>query len=401
MWVGLVFLRLFDVRFSVRARRMQSLGALGILLAALLLTHLPAYAAAATGGYATEFRKQYGGWANFLRGEAGSLVTTEGAGRKGETRPAMMPKPGRKPGQKPDRTTLPRVSWDTFTSFSSDKSALFVLTYVPIVMYTMLVGWAGFSVVRHMFARTFTLDQKSTVSLLLLGASLTTFAQFFFFRPDRPHLSEFMPGYIVAAVSTVWLLPGLFRGIAAAILGCQMALFGWFALDHYSAGTIAARITIKENKRVLFEGANGVRVNVHQKTYAELEGIRKAVAEHSKPGEWLVCYPYQPGYNVMTDRPSYERELYNDNATAPRNWSRETIEKMQEKQPAIVIIDDRAINQVEASRFSKWAAPVYKHVRNTYGLIGKIETIEIYGRDTPAESASASDGPGTGGVKNP
>jgi hypothetical protein len=187
-------------------------------------------------------------------------------------------------------------------------------------------------------------------------------------------------------VSVVCLLQGAFRWVIGAILASQLALFGWFALDHYSAGTIAARTTIKKNKRALFEGANGVRVNVHQKTYAELEGIRKAVVEHSKPGDWMVCYPYQPGYNVMTDRRSYERELYNDNATAPRNWSKMTIANLTEKQPSVVIIDDRPINQVEASRFSKWAAPVYKFVKNTYGLVAKLGTIEIYSRDTPPEA---------------
>ncbi len=392
MWVGLVALRLFDVRFTNRDRWLQAAGAFGLLIAALLLTHLPAYAAARGSGYGTEFRQQYKGWANFLRGEAGSLVSTDGAPVKSVKRPAMMPKPGRKPGQKPDRTTLPRVNWDTFISFASDKSALFLLTYFPPLIYAILVGWAAISVARQMLARTFTLDQRSTVALLLLGASLTTFAQFFFFRPDRPHLSEFMPGFIVSAVSTVWMLPGILRRIAGGILACQIALFGWFALDHYSAGTIAARTTIKRNKRVLFNGANGVRVKVHQKTYAELEGVRKAVTDHSKPGEWLVCYPYQPGYNVMTNRPSYERELYNDNATAPRDWWKITIANMQDKQPAVVIIDDRAINQVEASRFSRWAAPVYEYVKNTYGLVGKIDTIEIYSRDTPPTAVATDPG---------
>jgi len=81
--------------------------------------------------------------------------------------------------------------------------------------------------------------------------------------------------------------------------------------------------------------------------------------------------------------------LYNDNATAPWAWSRQTVEKMEEKKPAVVIIDDRAINQVEASQFSKWAAPVYKHIKETYGLVGKIDTVEIYSRDTAPPTQAA------------
>jgi hypothetical protein len=380
MWIGLLVFRLFDVRFSFRDRRSQALAGICILLIGIVLTHVPAYIAAMRGGYARDFTRQYSGWANFLKGEAGALVTSETPGARGENAPAIAPKPKR--GPKPDRTTLPRVSWATFTSFSSDKSALFVLTYLPVAMYAVLVIWAAVVVIRGIAKKTFTLDHKAMLALLLLGASLTTFGQFFFFRPDRPHLSEFMPGYVAAMVSVVWLLQGAMRWVIGGVLAMQLALFGWFALDHYSAGTIAARTMIKKNKRVLFEGANGVRVKVHQKTYAELEGVRKAVVEHSKPGDWLVCYPYQPGYNVMTDRRTYERELYNDNATAPRNWSKLTIASMDEKQPAVVIIDDRAINQVEASRFSKWAAPVYKHVKKTYGLVAKVDTIEIYSKDT-------------------
>jgi hypothetical protein len=70
---------------------------------------------------------------------------------------------------------------------------------------------------------------------------------------------------------------------------------------------------------------------------------------------------------------------------------------MEEKQPAVVIIDDRAINQVEASRFSKWAPPVYRYVRKNYGLVAKVETIEIYSRDTapPPDSVSPEE------AKNP
>ena len=391
MWLGLIILRLFDVRFSFRERRNQFFAAIPILFATALVIHVPAYAAAVSGGYSAEFARQYGRWANLLQTEAQGLVATQKPAAKKNDAPAIASRQARKPGVKLDKTTLPRVTWTTFLTFESDKSALFVLTYVPVAIYALLILWAAIGVIRSMLARTFTLDQKSMVALLLLGGSLTTFAQFFFFRPDRPHLSEFMPGYLAAAVSTVWLLPITLRAIAGTVLAAQMALFGWFALDHYSAGTIAARTMVKKNKRMLFEGANGVRVKVHQKTYEELELVRKTVTQHSKPGEWLVCYPYQPGYNVMTDRPTYERKLYNDNATISRDWSGDTIELLTEKKPPVIIIDDRAINQVDGSRFSKWAAPVYNHVKSTYGLVGKVDTIEIYSLDTPPQTDSSSE----------
>jgi hypothetical protein len=118
--------------------------------------------------------------------------------------------------------------------------------------------------------------------------------------------------------------------------------------------------------------------------------------DHAEPGEWVVCYPYQPGYNLMTGRPTYERELYLDNATAPwdpvtglrRNWSREAIRRIEQKRPAVIVIDERAINRIEDSRFSRWAAPVYQYVQANYQSAGVFDTIEVYARNPKPASAA-------------
>ena len=281
------------------------------------------------------------------------------------------------------RDTLPRVDWQTFVSFrEADRSVLFLLTYWPVAIYIALIGWAAVAVLRALARQDFALEQPATLALLLLGGSLTTFPQFFFFRPDRPHLSEFMPGYFVATVCVAMLLTGRrARILVSGLLAVQFGLFGYLALDHYSAGTIAARTRIKPSKRVFFEGANGVRVWVHKKDHVGLEGIRRAVVAHARPDEWVVCYPYQPGYNVMTDRRSYERDLYVDNATKARGWRREAIAGIEAKRPAVIVIDDRAINKVEDSRFSRWAAPVYDYVRTNYHRAGTFDSVEVYARD--------------------
>jgi hypothetical protein len=125
-------------------------------------------------------------------------------------------------------------------------------------------------------------------------------------------------------------------------------------------------------------------VLVHTKERDELETVRKAVVENSKPDDWVVCYPYQPGYNVMTNRPTYERELYEDNATAPRGWSKRAIARIEEKKPAVVIIDDRPINQTEASRFSIWAKRTYAYLQANYEVCAKVDTIEVFRRKPAA-----------------
>jgi hypothetical protein len=379
IWLGLIFLRMFDCRTVPGFGRIaDAIAGAAILGAGALLVLGPATFAAKTGGYGSEFLGQYRHMTDTITGRAGSSGGQDerkpAATAAGETKP-------KKPAPKMDRTELKRVSWETFISFKNeDKWVLFILTYIPVAIFVLLVTWAALRTLGGILTGSFTLNDPGMLGLLLLGGSLTTFPQFFFFRPDRPHLSEFMPGFIVATVSVFFLVKGRWRWLVGGLMAIQFGFFSWFAFDHYSAGTIAARTKIKKNKRKMFEGDNGVRVLVHEKEHAELETVRKAVVENSKPGEWLICYPYQPGYNVMTNRPTYERELYQDNATAEAHWARDAIGRMKEKKPAVVIIDDRSINQNESSRFSKWAPRVHEYLRTNYELFAHVDTIEIYRR---------------------
>lgn len=391
IWLGFIFLRLFDYRTTRGIARLGDVMAgVAILVAGVLLVLGPATIATKVGGYSDEFLARYLKWADDLTDRAESVVVSnEGAPAAAAVPAEAKPK---KPGipKIADRTELRRVTWEKFkTTTNEDTKVLFILTYVPVFIFGMLVTWAALRTLGAIFTGKFTLDHPGMLGLLLLGGSLTTFPQFFFFRPDRPHLSEFMPGFIVATIAVFFLLKGRWRWLVGALMVIQFGFFAWFAFDHYSAGTIAARTKIKKNKRKLFEGENGVRVLVHEKEHKEFETVRKAVAENSKPGDWLICYPYQPGYNVMTNRPTYEKVLYKDNATAEANWSQKAIERFEEKKPAVVIIDDRAINQNEASRFSKWAPRVLEYLRANYEVCGQVDTIEIYRRKTEGAPSAA------------
>jgi hypothetical protein len=371
LWGGFLVLLLFQSGTPFARRAGGALIAAAILLVTVIAAHVPAWLAARSGGYAKEFTAQYGMWIDAISSRARAVAGGEAVSTPG---PAATSAP------KIDRTTLPRMTWSA-AGDAPDKRVLVFLTYLPPLIYALLLAWLAMRILPAVVKGTFALDDPTTLALLVLIASMAAFPQFFFFRPDRPHLSEFMPGYIVATVSAVALLAGRARWTLAALLAAQFGLYGWYALDHYSAGTIAARWDIKKNKRQLFTGANGVRVWVHkEKDFPELEGVRSTVVEHSKPGDWLICYPYQPGYNVMTDRPSYEKNLYQDNATAPRGWARQAIARIEEKKPAVVVIDDRAINKVEASRFSVWAAPVMEHLRANYQSCAKFDAIEVFAR---------------------
>ena len=379
LWGGVLFLSAVDARRGWRA----ALAGLALVAVTCLAVHAPVYAVARAGGYAPEFATQYFGWARFLKNEASAVVVARPQKIPPDPPTAFVPF---QIEQDSARSTLPRVSWSLARSFAApDKSALFVLTYLPLLLYGGLLAWALWAVAAAMLRRDFALDRPATLVLLLLIASLATFPQFFFFRPDRPHLSEFMPGCIVALTSTLLLLPARGRLLAGPLIAVHLGLFAWFALDHYSAGTIAARLGIKKSKRQLFAGENGVRVWVHKdKDWPEFDGVRRLVAEHSQPGDWLICFPYQPGYNVMTDRPTYLHSLYQDNSTTDPGWSPRTLRDLQRRQPAIVIVDDRAMNKVEASKFSVWAQPVYEFLSQHYDLRGTFGTVEVFCRKSAA-----------------
>lgn len=384
LWLGALSLLVLQREQPLGKRLGEALGAMVLVLAAAFFMQVPAYFAAKQGQYDEAFVAQYPRWARSITGRAGDAMGNKAAPKSAVTASIQTtdPKPA---APHVDRSTLSRVSWDTARTFKDEeKTALFALTYWPLVIYLGLFSCALAGVFRSVKAGTFAITEPSALALVVLVGSLGTFPQYFFFRPDRPHLSEFMPGYIAATVASVALLSGWSRRVLAALLGLQLALFAWFAMDHYSAGTIAARTSIKKAKRIRFHAENGVHVWVHKdKEFPVLEGVRKAVAENSQPTDWLVCYPYQPGYNVMTNRRTYQREIYQDNATVTANWSARTIVELEAMKPKVVIVDDRAINQNDASRFSVWAKEAYHYIQEKYQPCGTFESVQVFVRQSP------------------
>jgi hypothetical protein len=231
------------------------------------------------------------------------------------------------------------------------------------------------------------LKESSLVCLVTLGSALTLFSQYFFFRPDTPHLSEFMVPFGVAMGCSAFYavrwacrtksLPARIGCIAFAVL-CLVSegLYFCHAFPKDSAGTIAARR--KRNHEFVAE--NGVHVFVKKGDLRKFEAIQKVVMASSSPSDWVITYPYSPTINFMTNRPSYLRDLYIDNATAPRNFVEETRKQIEYYRPAVIVIDERPINKIEISRFKNWAAPVYDYIRSHYVLAVKADTNEVYVR---------------------
>jgi len=106
---------------------------------------------------------------------------------------------------------------------------------------------------------------------------------------------------------------------------------------------------------------------------ASLQGVHDAVMKASGPNDYVICFPYNPGYNVMTNRRTYLYNVYVDNATRPANFTEKTIRDFETMKPAVVIIDNRAINGTEGSRFTKWAPQVYDYLKSNYKLAGSFK----------------------------
>ncbi|MCE9611270.1 MAG: hypothetical protein K8R23_13830 [Chthoniobacter sp.] len=387
IWGLLLLFILADKRLALSQRATHLFLGAGLLVVVAMAEQMPAYGYFRSLGVEAHFARQVPAWFGALRG---GLADQIGASVSSPAAAAPADGAGNAPAPAPDRSTLARRPLsDIWSGSAKNTRILAFLTYAPFVGFTLFFAGGVLSLGLRIWRRGFVLHEHSMKWLLLIGGSLTTFPQFFFFRPDRPHLSEFMPGFIVAMVGCLALLKGgakasrttlLFTGGCTTFFVVHLALFALFAFQHPSAGTIAAR-TGRETK---FVGENGVRVRAFKREAQTLTTIRDAVFKHSRPDDFLVCYPYMPGYNLMTNRRTYLHNVYVDNATHEPGWVAQTVRDFEEKKPAVIIIDHRAINGGPASRFPQWAAPVYEYVKIHYVRVAEIrpgnEPIEVFAK---------------------
>jgi hypothetical protein len=290
-----------------------------------------------------------------------------------------------------NRSGRPRQELRDLFRQASFYDAVFVLIlHLPILISGLVIAAAGgalaWALVRAEAAR----KESALVCLVTLGSALTLFPQYFFFRPDTPHLSEFMIPFMVAmACAGFYAMRLVVRGrslvvrvaCGAFVTLCLLSetLYFFHSFRKESAGTIAA--ARKRSYEVVCE--NGVHVFLKKGERKRVQAIHDLIMSHSAPGEWLVTFPYSPTVNFMTNRPSYLRQLYVDNASVGRNWVEETVAEFGKYQPAVILIDQRDINDTEFSRFKNWAAPVYEYIRQHYVRVGgdlDLDGNEIYVR---------------------
>jgi hypothetical protein len=409
IWSLLLLVFLLDRRLPVAGRFGSTFGGLLALVLGVVVAQTPAYIDVRSRGLEKHYLAEYTGWVKFLRNSVDQQLEGSKKSTKSAT-PAATPQnpmPDAAQAEPPsaagtmhdaskiDRTILLRQPVGAMMSGAWRDRMLALLTYAPFVGFGVFffAGLIGF--VRSLARGEFNLTTRPFLWLLLVGASLTTFPQFFFFRPDRPHLSEFMTGHIIAMGACLWLLwprgekrpvvPRVVAWCGAIFLAGQLSVFIVFAMQHPSSGTIAART----GRKAWFHGQNGVHVREFKRQATAYQGIHDLVMKSSGPSDYVICYPYMPGYNVMTNRRTYLHNVYVDNATHSANWSETTIREIDDKKPAVVIVDDRAINGKDPSRFSRWAPKVLDHLNKTYTLSGtffpsaKSDAVQVFTRPAP------------------
>src|SRR4029077_1081669 len=78
-------------------------------------------------------------------------------------------------------------------------------TYLPILVALLIIFPAAALLGVALARGDFALKTGALVLLVTTGSALTLFPQYFFFRPDTPHLSEFMAPFVVAIACASWI----------------------------------------------------------------------------------------------------------------------------------------------------------------------------------------------------
>lgn len=402
--------------------RRASLSFAGFILAlsGLFLTHLPVFLDASKRGFGTQFVAQYEQWPSSIRGYALQtaratreafaqfLKEQQHAGQPSRSTPESVASTGGIPAEKealqPQRSTTPpkpavsaikitngaqKRRWVT-EGQARDKMLAWNL-HLPVLLSLLLALGGGTAWIVSMHRDDRQGQGHALAVLTCLGCSLVLFPQYFFWQPNMVHLSEFMvPMTLTLVISCVlaasaWRRAGrLFRVTAALYVPLALLSLVLYYINACQSGG-SGGIAVSLNKRVEFRAENGVCVKMTPDEFEDADAIRKIIAAVSAPGEFVICYPYHPEINFMTDRPSFEYNTYVDNDVPSDRFYNETTRKTERFQPVVFVINNWDINGTEESRFSNWAATTYRFIVEHYVRAYRHGNFEVFVRPDRAD----------------
>jgi hypothetical protein len=359
--------------FSFKKRLLIASAAFFLGIAGFLLLHLPAYLHAEKRGFVVPFVTQYGQWPHMMISQATHLVQTT-LEKKATSLSAASYASAPSAATAPSSSVVIKSNLVRPSLYSMDiRERITTLNiYLPIFCALLLLLLTLLFFLLGMVKKECSFSHAALIFLVMLGSSLTLFPQYFFWRPDMVHLSEFMVPMTTTLLVASFFVLGIRKKIGR-FFQLLLFLFLFFSiLDlvlYFINGTQSQStggIAVSQERTEEFIGANDVRVKLAPHEFEEATAITQSILNHSSPGEYVVCYPYNPEINFMTDRPSYRQNLYSDDMTAIQNFDQATIAEIEKYQPAVIVITDWPINGTEHSRFSNWAATTYHYIQRHY-----------------------------------
>jgi hypothetical protein len=137
-------------------------------------------------------------------------------------------------------------------------------------------------------------------------------------------------------------------------------------------------IARKKPNEVWFKADNGVIALLPAADDEESRQLYQTIITHSDRNDYVVCFPYAPTVNFMTNRRSYLYNLYVDNATRPDDFDAKAIAEIEKYRPAAILMNDDPMNVVVGSRFSVWAAPTFAYIQEHYRYAGTFRRNAVY-----------------------
>ncbi len=322
------------------ADRPRLLRLAGVAAAAFVAAHIPGAILALREGYA---REQIGQYFSYF-----TLIVEYGFHGIG----ALFGYGAVDEGPTAGSVFLRRPSLNLFAAPDPAAAQFAALVYLPLIVIGAFGAWS----VR---ANASAPDRKrhAAVAVVILTGGVAALPHYFLFRPDLPHVANFMPGFVILAAFFAWQAAMTKRRWAAygigALVVCNVALYLWVGLTQIGTGSIAGASAMTARFHT-----DTVDVRVHPETKALLDDLTTVIVGNSTPDDPIVCVPYCPGVAFMAGRQLYFRERYVDDATPLRDpeWISRAIARTRERPPAVAVVMDWAVNGTERSRFASWAA---------------------------------------------
>lgn len=413
VWIGLAILYPFGIRghFFRRFRTMLLGTLVGIL--AFFALHAPFAIDAYRRGFGPQFTSQYTNYIGLFRWELEQELTNWSAGKS--AKPSAQhnadastaaisasgdasANPLNHKDQSPETGREGRKARVALADVFSDGRIYFFAAalWTPVLVAAALTVSGAVLLICSLLSWNAVGKTRALVILGSTGCALSLFPQYFFFRPDSVHLNEFLVAFWPASLCSAWLLikaakqsGSMLARIWSFFVAVLVALLFIVSFNALFGRDGSGSIMASRGEDAPFSALNGVHAKVKTSELPDWEGLRDAVIGHSAPDEFVVTYPYVPIVNVMCDRPTYQWSLYVDNATASSSFQQKEGAVLREKKPAVIVINDRAINKTEFSRFSNWASALYGQIRGDYDLVGTFfDRVEVYALRRPAAEAA-------------